>query len=101
MSSAADRPSLLLLSSNLRRRYVEDVLSALALPSGTVGTAYADTFTASGGTLPYTWSVNSLPANLTLNPTTGTISGTPTTAGSFSFTVRVIDKASAIADASI
>ena len=68
------------------------------MPSGTVGTAYADTFTASGGTLPYTWSVNSLPANLTLNPTTGTISGTPTTAGSFSFTVRVIDKASAIAD---
>ena len=64
-----------------------------ALPSGGVGTAYSQALTAVGGTAPYSWSVNSgaLPGGLTLNPTSGAISGTPTTVGSFSFTVQVTD----------
>jgi len=66
------------------------------LPSGTVGTTYSQTLAATGGTPPYTWSISggSLPAGLSLNTSTGQISGTPTTAGTSNFTVRVTDSAS-------
>jgi Bacterial Ig domain/Putative Ig domain len=62
------------------------------LPDGTVAGAYSSTLSASGGSTPYTWSLLSgaLPTGLTLN-TTGTIAGTPTTAGVFRFTVQVSD----------
>jgi large repetitive protein len=68
-------------------------------PSGTIGTAYTDTFTAAGGTTPYTFSISAgtLPAGLTLNASTGVVSGTPTTAGTSSFTVKVTDAKSATA----
>ncbi len=61
--------------------------------SGKVGTAYSSALAASGGVAPYTFSVisGSLPPGLTLNPATGAITGTPTTAGSFSFTAKVTD----------
>ncbi len=67
-------------------------ITTTSLPGGTVGTAYSQTLAASGGTTPYTWSITagSL-APLTLGSTTGTISGTPTTAGTLSFTVQVKD----------
>jgi len=56
------------------------VISTSSLPSGQVGVAYSTTLTATGGTSPYTWSLTSgtLPAGLTLNSSTGVISGTPT-----------------------
>jgi hypothetical protein len=68
-------------------------LSFPAPPSGQIGSAYSDTLTVSGGLSPYTWSVSagSLPAGITLNSSTGVLSGTPTAAGSFSFTVKVTD----------
>jgi hypothetical protein len=61
------------------------------LPPAVVGTPYrAGPFTASGGTPPYTWSTSgSLPPGLSINPDTGIISGTPTTAGSSTFTVTL------------
>ena len=64
-----------------------------SVPSGQVGTAYSTTLVASGGTTPYSWSISSgaLPAGLTLSAASGTISGTPTTSGSFSFTAKVTD----------
>ena len=70
-----------------------------APPSGTTGVAYTDTFTAAGGTTPYTFSVSAgtLPAGLTLNASTGVVSGTPATAGTSSFTVKVTDAKSATA----
>ena len=64
-----------------------------ALPSGTVGTAYTAQLTTSGGTGVKSWSVSTgtLPAGLTLNPTSGAVSGTPTAAGTSTFTVQVQD----------
>ena len=63
-----------------------------SLASGQVGTAYSDTLTAtlSGTAVSPVWSVSSgsLPAGLTLNASTGTITGTPTTEGSYTFTVK-------------
>jgi len=59
------------------------------LPNGVVGTAYSQTLTAEGEK-PITWSIDSgtLPAGLTLAERTGEISGTPTTSGSYTFTVK-------------
>jgi hypothetical protein len=64
-----------------------------APPAGTVGTAYTDSLTATGGTTPYTWSVSSgtLPAGITLSASAGVLAGTPTTAGASAFTVKVTD----------
>jgi hypothetical protein len=71
-------------------------LSPLSLPDGTVGHPYSVTFSASGGTPPYTFTkpVGSLPPGLSLNHSTGALTGTPTTAGTFSFTIKVTDSAS-------
>lgn len=65
------------------------------LSGGTVGTAYSTTLSATGGTSPYTWAISSgtLPAGLTLS-SSGAISGTPTSAGTATFTVRATDSAS-------
>ncbi|CAO5163189.1 Staphylococcus aureus surface protein A (modular protein) [Frankia sp. AiPs1] len=62
-------------------------------PAGGVGAAYSDQFTVTGGTSPFVWSVSSgsLPPGLALNGATGLLSGTPTAAGSYPFTVRVVD----------
>ncbi len=62
-------------------------------PSGSVGVSYSHAFPASNGTPPYTFAIISgaLPTGLTLNASTGVASGTPTTPGTFSFTVQVTD----------
>jgi hypothetical protein len=61
---------------------------------GLVGSFYSQTFTATGGMAPHgSWTVASgtLPTGLSLNPTTGVLSGTPSNPGLASFTVRVND----------
>lgn len=63
-----------------------------SLPGGQVGTGYSAGLQATGGAAPYTWSLagGSLPPGIGLAPN-GTISGTPSTAGTYSFSVRVVD----------
>ncbi len=69
-------------------------ITTASLPSGTLGTSYSQTLAASGGAIPYAWSHTSgaLPPGLTFNA--GVISGSPTTAGSYNFTLTVNDTTS-------
>ena len=73
------------------------VTDALTITTGnlsaTVGVSFSQTLAATGGTPPYTWSVTagSLPAGLSLDASSGTISGTPTAGGSTNVTITVSD----------
>jgi len=66
------------------------VTTVSPLPAGLVGRAYELTFATSGGVAPFLWSLTrgALPSGLTLSPG-GMISGTPATAGIYTFTVLV------------
>lgn len=67
------------------------------MPSGLVGTSYSASIVPAGpgGVPPYTWSIASgaLPAGLTLNPSSGVVSGVPTTVGVYTFFPSVQDSA--------
>ena len=65
-----------------------------SLPNGTVGTAYNQAIATSGGKRPFVFTISagSLPDGLNIDAAQGTISGSPMTAGNFSFTVKVTDK---------
>ncbi|MGO9875331.1 MAG: putative Ig domain-containing protein [Acidimicrobiia bacterium] len=64
-------------------------ISTASLSNGTVSTVYAGvTMAATGGTAPFgDWTATGLPAGLSINPTTGVVSGTPTTSGTYSSVV--------------
>ena len=67
-------------------------IATTSLPVGTVGSSYSGTVSASGGTPPYTFAVSgTLPGGLSLNSSTGVISGTPTAEGVYGFSVSVTD----------
>ncbi len=68
-------------------------ITTTSLPSGTQNVAYSTTLAAAGGVTPYAWSLmtGTLPSGLSLNSSTGVISGTPTAAGTSNFTVKVTD----------
>ena len=62
-------------------------------PTGTVGVAYSNALPTPQLTAPYAWSVTAgaLPGGIVLGSTTGTLTGTPTVAGAFNFTVKAVD----------
>jgi hypothetical protein len=68
-------------------------VSTHALAGGEVGVVYSQTVASSGGTLPHTWAVTTgtLPTGLSLNGTTGVISGTPVTSGTPTFSITLTD----------
>ncbi|MDW5594909.1 putative Ig domain-containing protein [Conexibacter stalactiti] len=68
-------------------------LSTSSVANATAGAPYGADLAVTGGTKPFTWTVTkgALPAGLTLNPSTGRISGTPTVPGSATFTITVTD----------
>ena len=70
-------------------------ITTSTLPPGRVGRSYSEPVQATGGSGARIWSIvaGSLPLGLTLDPTTGLISGTPTQEGTSSFTVQVQDAA--------
>ncbi len=66
----------------------ELAISTASLP---VGMVYSTTLAAIGGTAPYTWSAAGLPEGLSLNASTGVISGTPTTENPATIAITVRD----------
>lgn len=69
------------------------VLTPTNLSAGTVNASYVGTISASGGVAPYSYAISAgaLPAGLSLNSTTGEISGTPTVVATSTFTVTAAD----------
>lgn len=81
-----------------------DVTAALSISKSftdtTENASYSGSATAAGGATPYTYSVFSgaLPTGLSLNTSTGAVTGTPTTPGTFTFVIRVTDNLGATAN---
>ncbi|HTW32200.1 MAG TPA: putative Ig domain-containing protein [Candidatus Sulfotelmatobacter sp.] len=71
-------------------------ISSPALGSAVVNTAYSAALSATGGTPPYTWSISggSLPSGFQLQSSNGTIGGTASQTGNYSFTAKVTDSVS-------
>ena len=72
-------------------------ITATSLPNGVVQSPYSATLQATGGQTPYAWAIQSgqLPAGLAMSASSGTITGTPTAAGSAAFTLSVQDASGA------
>ena len=73
-------------------------ITTTSLPSGQLQSTYSGSVTATGGTAPYTWRVLSgaLPGGVALDPNSGSLSGSPTAGGSFSFTVQAQDSSATV-----
>lgn len=73
----------------------------ITFPTGTAtqGAPYSSSFSASGGTAPYTWAITigAIPAGLSLNASSGAVTGTPTITAIYTFQVTVTDSTSATA----
>lgn len=93
--------------SSVSQSFTITILKALriatrSLPRGRVGRNYFVIPKATGGKTPYTWSFSgSLPEGLSLNGSTGRITGIPTTSGSFTPTFQVTDPMGGVAAKSL
>src|SRR3989337_465967 len=68
-------------------------ITTVSLSGGTAGVSYSQAISFTGATVPVVWSVisGSLPAGISLNSSTGVISGTPTIRGTSTFTMQIAD----------
>jgi hypothetical protein len=68
-------------------------ISTSTFSPGNSGSSYSDSISVSGGVAPFVWATTAgaLPPGLSLNPTSGHITGTPVVVGSFGFTIKVVD----------
>lgn len=66
-------------------------ISPDTIPNATVGIAYQQTFSAAGGTTPYSFTITGNVPGLALDPATGVFRGMPTQAGTYNFTIRGTD----------
>ncbi len=75
------------------------IINPASLPNGGLGQSYSQQLSQTGGVAPINWSLSagSLPNNVTLNSSTGLLSGTPTASGTFNFTVKVTDASNCMA----
>jgi hypothetical protein len=78
-------------------------IDTVATPPAKLGTPYSLALAASNGAPPYSWSMSggNLPPGLSLGLLSGTITGTPTAAGDFNFTVKLTDSKSMVAQRSL
>ena len=60
-------------------------------PTGVATQSYSGKATASGGSSPYTYNQSNLPKGLTINHSTGAITGTPTAISALTFTITATD----------
>jgi putative Ig domain-containing protein len=103
--SAVEAITLLNGNGRVTQSVVETIvglgISCGSPPAGNVGTVYAHTFPTGGGFPPYVFSIvaGSLPPGLNLNSATGVVSGTPSTPGTFPFTIQVNDSQGSVATA--
>lgn len=74
-------------ATDVTRSFAVIRIATTSLPDAEVGSGYVVTLLSAGGTGTGTWSATGLPAGITLNPTTGELSGTPTSQGLRSATV--------------
>ena len=77
------------------------ITSTSPLPAWGQGIAYTTTVAESGGTAPFNWTASGLPSGLSINSSTGVISGTPGSAGTTSATVTLTDHAGATVNKSL
>src|SRR5580704_16753169 len=75
-------------------------ISTTTLPAGTVGTVYSANLAATGGVSPYTWSASGLPGGLSISAS-GTMSGTPTAAGTQMASLTVKDSSGTTTSSSL
>ncbi|MFK7698670.1 autotransporter domain-containing protein [Pseudomonas caspiana] len=67
-------------------------LTPSSLPGGQIGTSYSQSFSAAGGTAPYSYaSSGTVPTGLNFDSANGVLNGTPTSVGSYNFTITVTD----------
>lgn len=89
----ASRRSMFILVSDTNSGINSVGVLTTSLASGTIDRRYSQTINAGGGTAPYSWSISSgaLPDGLSINASTGEISGTPKLQSEETFTVKVVD----------
>jgi predicted extracellular nuclease len=87
---AAPSPRNSATASNVCGAIQPLTITTTALPGATVNVNYSATLAASGGAGTKTWSASGLPSNLTIDPSSGTISGVPATTSGSPFPVTVM-----------